>query len=87
MIENEKAYIFITPPDAIDSCYEVQIPANVLVDLWAGMIAAGLAVGCAGMLNKEFSAYANGPCNAAIAERAYSAANALLAERRNREKP
>lgn len=52
-----------------------------LRDYFAAAVAQGLSVGCAGMLGKDFSAYAKGPCNAVIAERAYSVADAMLAAR------
>lgn len=50
----------------------------------AQAIAAGLIVGCAGYLGREadgsphFSAYASGPCNSVIANRATVLADALL---------
>ena len=52
-----------------------------LRDYFAGQALAGLVVGCAGMLGDEFSAYAKGHCNHALACRAYVMADAMLAER------
>jgi len=52
-----------------------------LRDWFAGQVTAGLCVGCAGFIGSEFSAYAKGHCNAALAERAYVLADAMLAER------
>lgn len=57
-------------------------PGMSLRDWFASQIAAGLVVGCAGMLDGEFGAYAKGPHNGAIANRAYALADKLLAERR-----
>lgn len=56
-----------------------------LRDWFAGQALAGLVGGCAGRLGNEFSAYATGPCNAALAERAYSLADAMLAQRSKQE--
>lgn len=52
-----------------------------LRDWFAGQVVVGLVTGCAGPLGREFSAYAKGPDNAMIAERAYLLADILLAER------
>ena len=52
-----------------------------LRDYFAGQALAGLCVGCAGMLGKDFSPYAKGPCNSALADRAFVVADAMLAER------
>ena len=55
-----------------------------LRDWFAGMAASGLVTGCAGTIGHDFSAYANGPCNHAIADRAYALADAMLEERAKR---
>jgi hypothetical protein len=55
-------------------------PGMTLRQYYAGQIIAGLAVGCAGMIGKDFSAYADGYCNAALAGRAVVLADALIAE-------
>ena len=52
-----------------------------LRDWFAGQIAAALATGNAGMLGGKFSAYSSGYCNASIADRAYTLADAMLAAR------
>ena len=58
------------------------IPTGLSVRDWfAGQIAAALAVGCSGMLQGEFAAYAKGPHNGAIANRAYALADCLIRER------
>lgn len=69
-------------------CYNYRHPANdgmSLRDWFAGQALAGMCVGLVGELKFagrfEISAYAHGPCNTVIAERAYSAADAMLAER------
>lgn len=49
-----------------------------LRDYFAAKIAASLAIGCAGELGREFTAYAKGPCNSAIAERAFALADAMI---------
>lgn len=54
---------------------------TTLRDQFAMAVVSGLVVGCAGMLGREFSAYAAGGCNASIAERAYALADTMLVER------
>ncbi len=53
-------------------------------DMAAIYFAAGMLEGCAGVLAGEFTAYAKGPCNDVIADRAYALAEAML---RRRDKP
>ncbi len=56
-----------------------------LRDRFAGQVIEGLCTGCAGYLGSEFSAYAKGSCNAALAKRAVALADAMLAEREKNE--
>jgi hypothetical protein len=53
-----------------------------LRDYFAGQALAGLSVGCAGLLNGEFTAYAKGSCNSVLVERAYVLADAMLEARK-----
>lgn len=52
-----------------------------LRDYFAGQAISGLVVGCAGVIQGEFSAYATGHCNAVLANRAYALADFMLRER------
>ena len=58
-----------------------------LRDWFAGQAIAGLLVGRAGMLGNDFSAYAKGYCNGALADRAYALVDAMLAERAKASRP
>lgn len=49
-------------------------------EYFAGLAMQGLAVGVCGLISGEFTAYAKGSCNTAIAERAVLLADYLLAE-------
>lgn len=62
--------------------YDYPSPGMSLRDWFAGQAIAGLVVGCAGMLGNEFAAYAKGDCNAVLANRAYTLADAMLAARK-----
>lgn len=57
----------------------VPIPGLSKRELFAAMAMQGLLVGCGGKLGNEYSAYAHGPCNDAIVERALVVADKLLA--------
>lgn len=72
--ENPQAF-----PSGKDDYWREQ--GMTLRDYFAGKIAGALATGCSGMLSGEFSAYAKGDCNAVIAERSYSLADAMLKAR------
>ena len=53
-----------------------------LRDWFAGMAISGLMVGVGGYINdEEYTPYAKGHCNAAMSERAYALADAMIAER------
>lgn len=62
-----------------------------LRDYFAGHALAGLTVGLVGELRaggrSEVSAYAHGPCNAVLAERAFAAADAMLIARQKEPTP
>lgn len=59
-------------------CYDGAKDGLTKRELFAAMAMQGLSVGCAGVLDGEFTAYAKGPCNAEIAKRAVCLADALL---------
>ena len=56
-------------------------PGMLLRDYFAAAAMQGLVVGCSGMLGNEFTPYAKGSCNAAIADRAYVLADVMLTRR------
>lgn len=61
------------------------ISGMTLRDWFAGQAVSGLSVGLVGELTiggrSEVSAYAHGPCDKVLADRAYAVADALLAAR------
>ncbi len=58
-------------------------PGMTLRDHFAGLAMEGMMMGCVGTIGHwpEVTAYAKGPHNAAIAERAYAMADAMLKAR------
>lgn len=62
---------------------QVNYPGMSLRDWFAGMALQGMVSGVCGHLqiDEVFSAYAHGPCDSEITERAYAIANVMIAAR------
>jgi hypothetical protein len=79
---NEPAFpVPMIPLDREGGHTEVRCLGMTLRDYFAAAAMQGMMTGVCGSLNGEFAAYARGPCNAEVAERAYVLADRMLAER------